>query len=429
MSSSNLIAAPLLPALIACSAACSGAETALFSLTHADRLRLRKQSPDAADRVADLLESPRSLLVTLLLFNTSVNTAYFAVAVKVGSALGGPAAEAATGVVALLLLILFGELIPKSIAAVHRVMICRLLSGPMLVCYRLFWPVRIAAEGLVIGPLARLVRPAGAGESAAVSEEELGAMLRVGGQQGVLHKEEERQLADVLRLRSVRVREVMVPRVSMEWIGASATVEQALELSRQTRHLKFPVCRETIDEGVIGLVRLQRILSDLNRGKVNGKHAIAPYIEAPVFVPERARLDQLLNRMTESGSDVACCVDEHGSVTGLVSTEDVIRELVTHSGAADAAEASELRQVSEGVWEAPGRLSVRDWREFFSSAGSGAVDSRVSTIGGLILARLGRVPGPGESVQVGNLRLKVLKLDGRSVELVEIAIVDRGVRL
>ena len=115
MSATNLIAAPLLPVLIAASAACSGSETALFSLTHADRVRLRKQSPAAADRVAALLESPRAFLVTVLLGNVFVNTAYFAVAVKVGAAFGSHAAEAVVGVGALLVLILFGELAPKSL--------------------------------------------------------------------------------------------------------------------------------------------------------------------------------------------------------------------------------------------------------------------------------------------------------------------------
>lgn len=426
MSATNLIAAPLLPVLIAASAACSGSETALFSLTHADRIRLRKQSPAAADRVAALLESPRAFLVTVLLGNVFVNTAYFAVAVKVGAAFGSHAAEAAVGVGALLVLILFGELVPKSLAAAHRVAICRVLTVPMLLAFRVLWPIRAAAEFFVIAPLARLVRPAGASEMAAVTADELAAMLKVGGQQGVLHKDEERQLADVLRLRSVRVREVMVPRVEMEWVDASATVEQVLELSRQTRHMKFPVCKDTIDEGVVGVVRLQKLLPDLNRSKVQGRHTIAPYIEAPLFVPERARLDQLLSRMREAGTDMACCVDEYGAVTGLVSTEDIIRELVTHSASDAAAEESELRMVSPGVWEAPGRLSVRDWREFFAAAGPGAADSRVTTIGGLILAKLGRLPQVGDWVKLGNVSLKVVSLEGRSVDRVEISILEKA---
>ena len=426
MSISHFIAAPLLPVLLTVSAACSGAETALFSLSHADKVRLRKQSTIAADCVQALLENPRALLITVLLANVFVNTAYFAVAVKVGQGFEDPAKSAVFGAIVLFCMILFGELVPKSLAAAHRVVICRVVAAPALVVFRAMWPLRFAAEHFVIAPMARLARPAGAEEHSTVTSGELAAMLKAGVSQGVLHKNEERLMGDVLRLRSVRVREVMTPRVEMEWVKDTSSVQEVLELAKQTRRMKLPVCHGSIDDGVSGVIRVQRLLPELNKQKIQARHAIGAFVDAAIFIPERSRLDQLLERLRASGTDLAICVDEHGTVTGVASTEDIMRELFTSDSAKEAAMDVELRMKTEGVWEAPSRLSVRDWREFFT--GVGQLDERVSTIGGLVLSALGRPANPGDAVTFGNVKLTVLEVDGRTIDRVEIALIAAEAR-
>lgn len=424
MSISHFIAAPLIPVLLAASAACSGAETALFSLTHADKVRLRKQSSIAADCVHALLENPRAFLITVLLSNVVVNTAYFAVSVKVAQGFKDPSMSAIFSATVLFLLILFGELVPKSIAAAHRVVICRVIAAPALIVFRSLWPLRFAAEHFVIAPLARLARPAGAAEHSTVTSGELAAMLKAGVSQGVLQKNEERLMGDVLRLRSVRVREVMTPRVEMEWVKDTASVQEVLEIAKQTKRMKIPVCHGTIDDGVSGVIRVQRLLPELNEQNILPRHAIGAFVDNAIFIPERSRLDQLLERLRASKTDLAICVDEHGTVTGVASTEDIMRELFTPDSVKDAALDVELRMTSEGVWEAPGRLSVRDWREFFTGVGN--LDERVSTIGGLVLSKLGRPAVRGDAVTFGNVELKVLEVDGRTIERVEISLASRA---
>jgi CBS domain containing-hemolysin-like protein len=141
------------------------------------------------------------------------------------------------------------------------------------------------------------------------------------------------------------------------------------------------------------------------------------------YIPERARLDQVLDFFRSGGSDLAICVGESGEITGLITIDDVIRELVASEGGGD--ERSSVRQTGEGRWEVSGRLSVRDWAEFFRGEDLRA-GPRVSTVAGLMSHRLGRVPRAGDEVRLSNLRLRVESMRGRVVERVSVVLEGAG---
>ena len=165
-----------MPLLLAAGAAFAGVETALFSLTQADRLRIRKTSPRLHHQVVLLLSSPRGLLVSVLLANTTLSTAYFAVAAVVATSFEHTAWQVGFSVVALLALVVGGEVMPKSLASLHRERTCRLLCAPLLWWHLLIGPLRRVTE-VVIGAFSRLFRPAGTPESSDLSAEELTALL------------------------------------------------------------------------------------------------------------------------------------------------------------------------------------------------------------------------------------------------------------
>lgn len=418
----------VLPALVALAALCAGSETALFSLTHADRLRLRKTHPGVYGAVQRLLGQPRSLLVAVLLLNVTVTTAYFTIVSIVGKRLFREEAYAlGFSLVCVLTLILFGEVLPKALATVHRLAVCRVMAVPVLWWYRLITPLRLVLDNVVVAPLSRLFRPAGQGEAQRLTAADLRNLLEVGQSQGVLHESEHQLLADVVQLGTLRVRDIMTPRVDVAWLKSTDTSQELLAIARDTGFTRYPVCRGAFHERqVVGIVNVQRVLSQLHKSGAGARLSLVSLVEPPRFVPERARVDQLLEHFRGTGTDAAIVVNEHGELTGMVQVDDVIGELVKFAASTGGSSEDSVREVTEGEWEVPGRLSVRDWEEYFEPVAGERHSAGVSTVAGLILSRLGRVPKAGDEVSISNVRMRVESVKGRTVERVRVLLTPEG---
>jgi CBS domain containing-hemolysin-like protein len=176
---------------------------------------------------------------------------------------------------------------------------------------------------------------------------------------------------------------------------------------------------------VVGFASVQRALPVLSRLGSGARAALGPLVEPPRFVPERARLDQLLDFFRETRSDLALCVNEAGGITGIIALDDVIRYLVAASEGPHAEPHERVRLVGPGVWEVSGRLPVREWEEYFGF--DEAAPARVSTVAGLMAARLGRVPRVGDQLTIRNLRLRVEQVSGRVIERVSVRLEPSGV--
>jgi putative hemolysin len=428
----NILGVALLPLLLFVSGLCSASETALFSLTHADRLRLRRTHPTVHAAAQELLAEPRALLVAVLLLNVTVNTLYFTLAGLISKRLvsDDPVWVIVFGALGVLLMVLFGEILPKAIASVHRVYVCRLIAVPVLAWYRLIGPLRVIMDRLVIAPLARLFRPAGKGEPERLSTDELSRLLDVGQSQGVIAADEQQLLADVVQLGTLRVKDIMCPRVDIAWLDATATSQELLALARDSGYTRFPICRGALnDRQIVGVVHVQRVLPHLHKAGAGARLPLAGLVEPARFVPERARVDQLLDHFRNTKSDMAMVVNELGNLTGMVQIDDVITELVKFASSDMDSAQPQVRMVGLGQWEVPGRLAVRDWQEYFEPAADDTpVRSRVSTVAGLILSRLGRVPKVGDEMAISNMRLRVESLSGRNIERVSVRLSDVAMR-
>lgn len=410
----------VMPVLLIASAICSASETALFSLTQADRIRLRKAHPRVYAAVSEVLASPRGLLISVLLANVSVNTAFLVLSTVLGTTLS-PGWAAGLGVATVLMVIIAGEVLPKSIAAVHRVAVCRIVALPVRAWFRLSAPVRVFAEDFVVAPLVRVFSPGGA-SAKPISTDDLSALLELNASAGVLDSGDQRLLDDVLQLSTLRAKDVMVPRVDIRWLPVTGTSDDFLALVGVTRHARLPVFRRGLGERTaVGFVRDQRVVTQLKKSG-GAKIPLAGLVEPALYVPERARLDQVLDQFRVVKTDVALCVSEIGDITGVISLDDLIRELV--SGADEGSStAGGVQRVLPGEWFVPGRLSVHDWASFFGAGGE-EINPRVSTVAGLILDRLGRVPRVGDEVQIRNVRLRVERMRGRVIEQVGVAVRD-----
>lgn len=436
MTTGVLIILAVLPLLLAACTLNSAAETALFGLTYHDRTRLKRVSPRALAAAERLLARPRELLVSILFVNMIVSTLYFvltSILLIEATSNNMQWLGVAVSLINLLLMTVVAEVVSKMLAARRRVEFTRVLVGPTAIMVAALGPLRSFLDAAVIAPLARVISPGGvaAGLAGRLSEGELSTLLEIGAREGTIDTGEQRVLKQVIKLGGMRVRELMTPRVDMVWLDESSTVEDVRSVAVRHGLTRVPVCRGSLDDEVLGMLDVKGYLAAAARAGVGGGASAGglagPSLQGflgPVrFVPDRATLDKLLERMRQTHAKIALCVDEYGAITGAVSTRDVVEHLVREIRSEDArAEDGEVQMIGLGEWLVPGRLPAREWAEMFGLK----PDARVSTVAGLVLARLGRLPVVGDEVRLGNVRLTVEAVESRVAERVRVRLVMEG---
>jgi putative hemolysin len=392
----------LLPALLLASGFFSGSETALFGLAENERILIRRQGTLSGRAIEVLLADQRMLLITVLLGNMTANVLYFVTSsILLMRAEVGLVPALLLAAASLLLIVLLGEVVPKLLANAHRTAFAAVTSPPLLALHGLIGPLRIGLNTLVVAPLSRLTSPTDAPPR--LDEVELAALLDVSTREGVIDHEEQRILQDVIALSQRKVRDVMTPRVRIAAVPVTASRGEVAALARETRLTKFPVYRDDLDH-IVGLLHVKRYLVD-SRGAdapLTGHMSPAP------FVPEVATLDQLLNHFRGTRTQLAVVVDEFGGTAGIVALEDAVEELVGDIATEQRREEVRPEPIGPNRWRVGGDASVHEWAGAF---GRRLVPPRVSTLGGLITARLGRAPEAGDSVELGNVRVDVERVD------------------
>lgn len=404
-----------LAVLLALSAFFSSSETALFA---ASRLRLRHLKEEGSGRarvVLGLLEHPARLLSTLLVGNNIVNTAAAVVATALLMRLLGPerAAVYAFALVTSLLLI-FGEITPKTIAAHTADRYALLVARPVQWLSWLLSPiirVLALAAGAVARPLGARVQP----DAPMVTEEEIQLLVRMGEEAGVLRQDEREMIHSIFAFGDTVVREVMVPRVDMVCVEADEPVEAILEVVRAHGHSRVPVYHETVDQ-IVGVVHVKDLLTAYRDGRLVG--TVRSLARPAYFVPETKRLDELFREMRRKTVHMAIAVDEYGGTAGLVTIEDLLEEIVGPiQDEYDAAEEPPIKVIDERVALVDGRAHLEDVNAALDlQLPAGEVDS----LGGFVYSLLGHVPAQGERVTYNGVELTVERVDGTRIEKVKI---------
>ncbi len=416
-----------LPVLLLLSGFFSGSETALFSLTRHQRAQLKASGTLAGNIITTLLAETRPLLITLLMGNMTVNVLYFVVSTKLllmaqEQQWVGSVALGALSVAPLVVIIILGEVLPKLIAARASLLCAKLAAVPLFTFHRLIAPVRGFASVVVITPLARLVAPSKKPE--ALSADELASLLELSRRQGVIDPQEQRILRQALDLGRVKVDQLMTPRVDMLAFNMEDRPSKLLELFKQTNLRQVPVYRKNLDH-IEGFISARRALLYPPRSRLE-LHSL---IEPAMFVPQQQRADQLLAQFRQEGKTIAVVVDEYGGTAGLVTLEDVAEYLVGDiAGAYDEGSQPLVEKLDEGCWRVSAELSTRDWAQAF---GQNLPDEMrktlgvVHTLGGLVMALLGRAAQVGDTVHIGNLAITVEALDGRRIDLVTVRLTSK----
>lgn len=401
--------------LLVCSAFFSGAETALFALSRHELSRLRQSRSRSARLVADLLRRPRRTLLTLMVGNITVNMFIFAASLSIFQDLAGEGSiwGPVLGLVSPVVVTLFGELLPKGLAIVLRMRIAPRISPIVLMVEGLLSPLTTVLMHVVVAPLTRLLtgsRP----PASHVTLEELDELVEISAKHRIINTDENAMLGEVIRLSELRVYDVMVPRVDVLAFDINDDPARLRQLMRENRFTKLPVYDGEIDN-MLGVVYAKDLF-------LNPAREPATLVRPVHYVPEIITLTQLINHFRRTRTQLAIVVNEYGAMVGLVTMEDVAKLIVGDLTApAGADERPTWEKIDERRYRISGRISIDDWAEQFNIRG---LDEPVTTLAGLILDRLGRLPEVGDQVRLGNFLLTVESLSGRRIEWVLLELLD-----
>ena len=337
--------------LLALSGLFSAGETVLFGLDVDERGAIRRRGGLLAASVESLLREPRLLLVSILLCNMTVNTVYMTIGSLLVLRHGDvPLAGVLFGVGTLALIIVFGEVVPKLAGQAHRTGAARILAPPIAIIHRFLLPLDRAIGRFVVEPLHRLLGPS---PRSHLDPDELDALVDLSVRQGAIDRDEETLLREVLALRSLRVRDIMTPRVSIRSVAAADPPDRIRAEIEETGLGRLPVRGEDIDD-IVGILPCRRFLLD---GPESADAARIRGMCRPVaFVPEVASVEQLLSRFRAEGSTIAIVVDEFGGTAGLVTIEDVAEELVGEIAGEGDEEIPAPERLGDARWRVSGRM-------------------------------------------------------------------------
>lgn len=395
--------------LISLSAFFSGCETVLFSLSPIQVQRIRSRNPAVGARLETLLGEPAMILSTILVGNTFVNFAIASLGYLVIDAMIPSWGEAVAIPVMTLILLLFGDVTPKSVAIHHAERLAPLCSNVLL-----FWMWLLRPFTMVLTAGSGIFKKSLRRERRALSNEELRTVVEVGEEQGVLDAEEASMVDGIMRLSELKASDEMTPRVDMVGIDLDTALERQLEVARKSRHRYLPVYVRTPD-AIEGFVNSVQFLLD-------PAHDVRKATSPALFVPENVSLDDLLITFQRSGKHIACVLDEYGGTAGLITRSDIL-ELITVPVPQGGAESRvEIRKLGEDVWLLDGTVSLEEVnRQLDINLEADDADR----LAGWVTFHAGRLPQAGQTVEAQGCRATVRRMHKRRIDAVQLEVLER----
>ncbi|WP_439107768.1 HlyC/CorC family transporter [Congregibacter sp.] len=402
----------VLAALILMSGFFSSSETGMMSLNRYRLKHLRKQKHKGAQRASKLLERPDRLIGLILIGNNLVNIAASAIATVIAIRLYGDAGIVIATILLTLVILIFAEVTPKTIAALYPEKIAFPASVVLLPLMRVLIPL-VAAVNWVTNGLLRLlgVNTNEAGEDR-VSREELRTIVSDPG--AMIPQRHRGMLVNILDLEGVTVDDIMVPRNEFYGIDLDASDESILDTIHRSSHTLLPVWRED-SNNIEGVLHLRNVSRVVDRDGLS-RSGLQSALDKPYFIPESTPLHTQLRNFQQKKFRLALVVDEYGDVIGLVAVADILEEIVGEftSNLSDASD--EIYPQRDGSYVFDGGASVRDINKALKWE---LPTDGPKTLSGLVLEYLESFPDANAGLRIGSYCFEILELEGNVVRAVK----------
>jgi len=399
----------ILVSLIVLSAVISAAEIGFFSVNETRLRALANEGGKRANLAMHLRANPQRLLSTIMIADNMVNigAASYATILTI-RIFGSEAVAIATGVLTFLILI-FGDIVPKTLAARHS------LSVVLTMAYPVYWlELALTPVLFVMEPLIAKMTGGRGLTVPFVTEEELKIMLDVGSKTGAIETEEVKMIRNVFQLNDITAEDAMTPRIYMVTLDGNLRLKEARDHLFKSKYSRIPVYEGTLDN-ITGILYKTKALMELVRGHDDTR--LKELADPALFVPAGKPADALMKQFQREKRHMAVVVNEFGGVLGLVTLEDLLEEVVGEI--MDETDLSEelIKRIGKNQILVHGRTEVRRINEFLKV---NLEDEEANTISGLIQDHLGRIPVAGEEITIGNCRLIIHEADPKSIKSVQI---------
>jgi len=401
----------LLVFLLLCSAFFSSSETGMLSL---NRYRLRHQAKEGhrgARRASELLAHPDRLLGTILVGNNFVNILASSIATVLAMQLWGEAGIAIATIGLTIILLIFGEITPKTLAALRPEIIAYPVSLPLKMLQKVLYPLVAMLSWVSNGLLGLLGVDLSNKGNDSLSTEELRSVVRESGSDLPLNRQS--MLLGILDLERVTVDDIMIPRNEVAGIDLDDDLEAIISQLRTTPHTRLPVFRNDINQ-IEGIVHMRQIARLLSHDQLTKESLLAACTE-PYFVPENTPLSTQLLNFQKQKRRIGIVVDEYGDVRGVVTLEDILEEIVGEFSNQDTLRSPDIHPQEDGTLVIDGAAYIREVNR--------ALDWHLpcdgpKTLNGLITEALEHIPDSGICLQIGNYRLEILQAADNRVKSV-----------
>ena len=412
MDSSDVIQLIILVVLLGLSAFFSSAET---SLTTANKIRIRSLAEDGNRRAKTLLkitDNSGKMLSAILIGNNIVNLSAASLTTSLAYSFGGSMVAIASGILTVLIL-LFGEITPKTMATIHAEKMALVYAPVISLFMKIMTPFIFLKNGLSMGVLL-LLRVDPNAKNDIMTETELRTIVDVSHEDGVIESDEREMIYNVFDLGDAKAKDVIVPRVHVTFADVESTYVELLEIFREDKFTRLPVFEETTDN-VIGTINMKDLLLYDNTKEFH----IRDILREAYFTYEYKNISELLVEMRQASFNIAIVLDEYGETAGLITLEDILEEIVGEiHDEYDENEEDFIQEIGEREFIVEGSTNLDDLNDRLDlSFESEDYDS----VGGFIIERLDRLPEAGDTITTEDgIRMVVETLDKNRIETVHI---------
>lgn len=401
------------------SALFSGSEVALFSLDKKHLKELKEGNSLVNRYILSLLESPRRLLVTILLGNTIFNVAASILAVTLAidfASVNDYSVELVLLVQIVLLtifLLLIGEITPKLFASKNPMTFSKVIAFPLYWTSILIYPVAKILTDAIKFIVSKFKIDS---SKTALHPSEITDLVDIGKEHGSIEEEEHELIHGLVEFRSINVREVMTPRVDIIAIASNAKYDEVIDLITESGHSRIPVYEEDLDD-IIGVLYAKDILSFLDKKKSKNLFTLKKIVREVIFIPETKLIHELLREFQKKNIHMGIVVDEYGGTSGLVSLEDILEEIVGEIQDEYDKEEKEIIKVDEDKYVVLGKVSIDELNELLGKDFTNENDD-YDTVGGFIFYHAGKIPEKGYHFDYEDLNFKVVDVENKRVNKV-----------
>ena len=389
--------------LIVLSGFFSSSETGLMAINKYRLRHLANKGHRGAKLAQKLLKTPDRLIGLILLGNNLVNILAASIATVIGIRLWGAAGVWIASLVLTVVILIFSEVAPKTVAAVHPERIAYPASFVLYVLLKVLYPVVWLINGFANFVLKPFRVRTNVDLMEHLNREELRTLVKEGGER--IPDDHQRMLVNILDLEQATVEDVMIPRQDIVGIDLDHDWEEILQQLTQTVYTRMPVFRESIDQ-VEGLLHIRTVIAKLAHGALTFKE-LKRSVRSPYFIPEGTALTQQLLEFQRRERRMGLVVDEYGDIQGMVTLDDILEEIVGEYTAESRAKTRDIRRLDDGNYLVDGGATLRtlnrhmDWD---------LPEDEVSTLNGLLLEELGEIPAGQASLKIGPHIMTILEI-------------------